>query len=528
MNKLIFKISALLGVLSLLVMYSCQEDAFNDISVSAPQNLSMEITVSDDESGNVSVKPQAEGASYFDIYYGDIPVETPQSVQAGDIGTHTYSEGDYTIQVIAYNVNDQSIEATQDIMLRFSAPENLVIEAVVDQLNTNVVTVTPSADNATSFDVYFGDVSDELPTNIMAGASAMHSYQATGSFQVRVVAKSASSTTIEGTTTVDVVLPAKQLALPIDFEDSELEYEFISFGNANVGPAPNPDQSGLNTSDNVGSYFKSNGAEVWAGGVIQLPNPIDFSAEDQFKMNVWSPKVGASILVKLENASDDQIFMEVQTPTTTSGAWEELSFDFSSIDKTQDFHKIVIFMDFGVNGDDSQYYFDDLRLGEGGGNTGGNDDPLELTVDFESADIDYAFTNFGNATSSVIDNPDASGDNTSSKVAQFNKANGSEVWAGSFLTLDAPIDFSASTTINVKTWSPKSGINVLVKLENEADGDIFHEVQVQNTVENTWETLSFDFSGIDQSQTYQKVVIFFDFGTPGDDSNYYYDDISLN
>ena len=112
-------------------------------------------------------------------------------------------------------------------------------------------------------------------------------------------------------------------------------------------------------------------------------------------------------------------------------------------------------------------------------------------------------------------------------VGNLTKAGGSEVWAGSFLTIDAPIDFSGSTTMTIDTWSPKSGINVLMKLENLDDGDIFQEVQVQNTVSDQWETLTFDFSAIDQSQTYQKIVIFFDFGNAGDDSKYYFDNINL-
>ncbi|PLW94232.1 MAG: glycosyl hydrolase, partial [Marinilabiliales bacterium] len=42
-----------------------------------------------------------------------------------------------------------------------------------------------------------------------------------------------------------------------------------------------------------------------------------------------------------------------------------------------------------------------------------------------------------------------------------------------------------------------------------------------------WEELSFDYSSIDLAFEYQKVVIFFDFGNPGDGSIYYFDDIKL-
>jgi len=66
-----------------------------------------------------------------------------------------------------------------------------------------------------------------------------------------------------------------------------------------------------------------------------------------------------------------------------------------------------------------------------------------------------------------------------------------------------------------------------VKLENAA-GNISKEVDARITKKNTWEELSFDFTGIDTSATYTKVVVFFDFGEKGDDTTYYYDEITLN
>lgn len=68
--------------------------------------------------------------------------------------------------------------------------------------------------------------------------------------------------------------------------------------------------------------------------------------------------------------------------------------------------------------------------------------PLLLPIDFESATLDYSFTNFGGATGTVVDNPDQNEANNSSKVGQLNKSDGSEIWAGAFLSLGEPIDFS--------------------------------------------------------------------------------------
>jgi hypothetical protein len=152
-------------------------------------------------------------------------------------------------------------------------------------------------------------------------------------------------------------------------------------------------------------------------------------------------------------------------------------------------------------------------------------DPVELPITFESFTVNYAFSDFGNVTSTVIDNPDASGINTSARVAQSVKPDGAETWGGSFLTLGNPIDFSVNKVFKVKVWSPKSGVIVKLKVENLTDGDIAMEVDAVTTVSNEWEELSYDFSAIDENNTYQKIVIFFDFDNPGDGSVYYFDDI---
>lgn len=152
-------------------------------------------------------------------------------------------------------------------------------------------------------------------------------------------------------------------------------------------------------------------------------------------------------------------------------------------------------------------------------------EPLYLPIDFESETIVYSFTDFGNMATSVVDNPDASGINTSTKVAQSTKNAGAETWAGTFLELDEIIDFSVGTTFKVKVWSPNANTAFLLKLEN-SDASIVYEVSTSNTTANTWEELSYDFSGM-PSADYIKVVIFCDFGNVGDGTSYYFDDIEL-
>jgi hypothetical protein len=153
--------------------------------------------------------------------------------------------------------------------------------------------------------------------------------------------------------------------------------------------------------------------------------------------------------------------------------------------------------------------------------------PILLPVDFESTTLNYAFTTFGGVATVVANNPSVDASNVSAKVAKLTKPAGAEVWAGSFLELGEPINFSTLKKIKIKAWSPKAGIVVKMKLENLTNPDINTEVDVINTVANNWEELVFDFSAVDNANKYQRVVLFFDFGNAGTGVDYYYDDIQL-
>jgi len=120
-----------------------------------------------------------------------------------------------------------------------------------------------------------------------------------------------------------------------------------------------------------------------------------------------------------------------------------------------------------------------------------------------------------------------SGENTSDTVVETTKTEGAQFFAGTAMTLDVPIDFSESESISIKTWSPKADIPVRLKLEGSA-GEVL-ELDVNTTVANQWETLTWDFTGQTGEVEWLTVVLFFEFvvDLPGDGSTYYYDDIQV-
>ena len=65
---------------------------------------------------------------------------------------------------------------------------------------------------------------------------------------------------------------------------------------------------------------------------------------------------------------------------------------------------------------------------------------------------------------SVVANPDTNG-NSSSMVAQMVKGAG-QPWAGSKITVPTPFNFEGATTVTVKVWSPRAGLNLLLKFDS--------------------------------------------------------------
>ena len=316
---------------------------------------------------------------------------------------------------------------------------------------------------------------------------------------------------------IELTTAAEGVQLPIDFESTTLTYPWTDFGGGVATVIDNPQSSGINTSAKVGQMVKSAG-EVFGGSTLALGGAIDFGANNGFKMKVFANRTGAPVLFKLEGPGAPA---EISATTTVANQWEELTFNFTGLTGGV-FNKITLIYDLGVVGDggpDFTLLFDDIELTTVVGG-------VQLPVTFESTTLDYVWSDFGGGVATIIDNPDPSGINTSSKVGQMVK-NAGEVFGGSKLTLGGPIDFGTSTAINMKVWANRVGANVLLKLEGPAGatGDII----VPTTVANAWEELTFDVTGF-TGNLYNAVTLIYELGDVGDggpDYTFYFDDIKL-
>lgn len=495
---------------------SCKDDdALTSLVLGVPQNIDAKFSIKQDNSGDVTIIPSAEGANFFFLNFGD-GSEVSEEFQAGRNTSHTYEEGVYTVEIFARNIAGEIASAEKEITVSFLPPENLQVNITTSNSNPLEISVEASAENAMGFNMFFGEVEDEEPIFVLAGEQGVYEYSSVGTFTVTVVALSGGEATTSYQEEITVTNP---FVFPIDFESSTVNYLFNNFGGGEANGVPiidNPAPNNVNDSQKNASYTKPVGSEVWAGTSALLNEAIDFSSTTTIAMDVWSPEAGVPILFKIEQEGSPDVFVESIQNTEVANEWHTLTFNMPGANEAN-FNIIAIFFNWETSGAGETYYFDNIRLT--------NPITLGLPLDFEAGAGFYNFLEFEGAPTAVITNPDQSGINTSANVARTLKATGAATFAGAFIDLTDPINLSVSSTISLKVWSPISNNEILLKLENPATDDEFEVSAIVNTT-NEWTEVQFDFSGADASVNWTRVIFFFDFGNTGSGLEFYFDDLN--
>lgn len=530
------KLTYLTSLLLLITALGCKKENFNDVSFintqAAPGNLNVLFDITQDNTGLVTLTPNGEGVANFDVYFGD-GTSTFTKVQPSASVQHKYAEGNYTVKLVAHNLNGKTTEITKALTVSFREPENVEVTAVIDAVNKFKVNVSAKALYETMFRVYFGDVANEVPKTFVEGETISHVYAATGTYNIRVVALSGGAASATVTKSITILNP---VVLPLDFEATNLNYSFTNFDGGLSTVINNPQANGINTSARVGKMVK-NAGQVWGGSMIPLGTPINFANNKFVRMKVFSPRVGAKVLFKVENATDGSVSFEKEVATTVANAWEDLVFDFSAINTSRSYQNIVLIFDLGTMGDGSAnftYLFDDIRVTNVLPTQPGSMQ-VKLPITFDDPLVNYTVIDFGNNVTSNTTDPI----NNANKVKKTIKAAGAETWAGTTMStasgLAEPIPFSSTNTkMSVRVFSPAAGLPIRLKVEDRTAPAKSVETEAITTVANAWETLTFDFAkqvsgtpALNLSTTYNLASIFFDFGTPGSGKTFYWDDVQF-
>ena len=192
---------------ALFILMACNEElrdlSFTD-SIAPPSNVSAAYDLTQDNTGNVTITPTADGALSFEVYFGDSTTE-PAKLGLGENVTHTYAEGSYNVKIVAINLKGDKVEATQPLVVSFKAPENLMVTIENDAAISKQVNVTATADFAATYEFHSGETGVTQPVaTANIGDQLSYQYSIPGTYSVKVVAKGAAIATTEYTMDFEV------------------------------------------------------------------------------------------------------------------------------------------------------------------------------------------------------------------------------------------------------------------------------------------------------------------------------------
>ena len=512
----------------------CKKE-YNDTSFvstagSAAKTSAM-FTITQDNTGLVTIAPSGEGIVSYDITFGDT-TKTPVTLAAGKSARHIYAEGTYQVTITGHDLKGGTSASTQTLVVSYITPTNLVAKVSISNLT---VSVSASATHATFYKIYYGDSTTYSPepfAQTMANQTVMHTYTNAGTYIVRVIALSGGS---ETATWLDTIHVAKQIDLPVTFEDPNTDYTVSDFGG-NVSVLTTDPTGGAN---HVMKTIKPAGAQTWAGttigGALGFATPVPLKANAaKMSVMVYSPAAGLDIKLKVEDHNNGAHSVETDVLTTKANQWETLTFDLTqtatgtpAFNSSYTYDKASIFFDFGNAGTGKVFYFDNLQMAV-------VLSQIDLPVTFESPTVDYTVTDFGGNVSVLTTDPT----NASNHVIKTVKPSGAQTWAGT--TIGGPNGFATvlpqtgPPKMTVRIYSPAAGLDIKLKLEEHANGANSVETDVLTTQAGQWETLTFDFSthasgtpAWNAAYKYDKASLFFDFNVAGSGKIFFWDDVIL-
>lgn len=565
-----------------------------NVTFKAPENLVISVENDPVVSKKVKISANADYATVIDYYFGDVEEEEPTTGMPDEIVSHNYdAAGDYQITVVAKSGAIETLDSTftftvTEILIPTAAapappvrlPDDVISifsGAYTDLPNTDfnpnwgqltVVSTEEIEGNPTLkyATLNYQGTQFESPVDASAmeylhidlwtaDATAVNVYcisngPAEKAFALTITQSQWTSYDIPLTAFSDVVNLSGIIQFKFDGPGGETIFMdniyFYRPGTGITSAAPAPpardpndvisifseaytDVAGTNFNPDWGQNSVATIEDLFGNSTLkyanlnyqgtELASSIDVSSMEFLHIDMWTADASLVNFSCISSGPQEKAYALTVVP----GQWESYDIPLSAFSDVVDMTDIFQLKVDGTSG--STIYLDNIYFFKGSSLS----TAPALPLDFESSAIDYTFTDFDGGAVTIIDNPQSSGINTSAKVARMVK-NAGQTWAGSYITLENPIDFSAGNAFKMKVYSPRADAKVLLKVEDSNNSAIKFEKEVTMSVADQWEELVFDFSGINTANSYDNVILIFDLGTMGDGSanfTYLFDDISL-
>jgi hypothetical protein len=499
------KIKTYYKALFLLVfLVACTEDDLRELSyldtIAVPTNLAVAFNITQDNTGLVTITPSGDGAVSYDISFGDSSTE-PANVVQGNGVEHTYGEGTYEIGVIAYNLNGDSLAVTQELIVSFQAPQNLVVTLENDAAITKQVNVSATADFAAMYEFYSGEVGVTQPVaTANIGDAISYTYADPGIYSVKIIAMGGAIATTEHTEEFEVT----EILAPIVsalLQPSRNESDVISIYSStytdvvDTDTFPNWDQASQGSS--WGTYDLSGDSMLQYTNLsyqgVQFGSPQDLTSMEFIHMDVWTadlPQLETS-LISLTNGEKPIV------SDLTLNDWTSIDIPLSAFtDQGLTVADIHQFKFVGIPWASGTVFIDNVYFYRSASEYA----PL-LSDDFEGNGNITTWT--GDGAGLTLNTPNIVNEsiNTSLSILQYEDTGGQ--YANIQFTADGKFDLSTGNTVySLKIYVPSSSVTgsqpnqVSLKLQNSDLGGNSWQTQteiVKPIVLDTWQELVFNF-----------------------------------
>ena len=325
------------ALIVLIIISACEDetnlDFLNDVAL--PSNVGANYVITQDNSGLVTIIPYAEGATSFDVAYGD--GSDLVNFANGESTQHIYSEGSYTVGIVAYNIKGESTEVSQELTVSFQAPQNLTVTIENDAVTSKKVNISATADYATMYEFYSGEDGVDQPVatgNI--GEPISYDYENPGVYSVRVVAKGGAIETTEYTEdfeVTEILAPITKAPSPPGRDAGDVismyseQYIQTTVDSYTTSWSVVAAQEEVAIEGNQTLVYR----DLAYAGIITEAEPIDASAMEMVHFDVWSTNVNTFKIKFVDfngtgfNGGTDNIEFEIENAIDQEGQW--ISFD---------------------------------------------------------------------------------------------------------------------------------------------------------------------------------------------------------
>ena len=492
-----------------LVITACTDERDLDFleAIKAPENVAAVYNITQDNSGLVTITPTADSATTFDVHFGDDTAE-PTNIEAGKNIQHTYAEGTYQVKIVAYNSKGDTAELTQELVVSFKAPENLVATIENDAAVSKKVNVTATADFATVFEFHSGEDGVTQPVET-ANIGEVLSYQYTnpGIYSIKVVAKGGAIETTEYTMdfeVTEILAPIASAATPPTRAEADVisiySSKYTNVADVNYFPDWNQGSQGSSWAE-----FDLNGDKMlqyinlsYQGIVLKDGTSVDVSGMEFLHLDVWTHGGVTDLSTFLINNASGTVTEKSVAKSLTAGKWTSLEIPISEFtDQGLTVSEIFQMKFEGAPWAEGSVFIDNIYFYRAATPTG---TPI-LSDDFEGNGNITTWAGDNCGMNNTFANPFKGALNNSDTVLEYNDAGGQ--YANIRFDKGSNFDLTGGNSIfNLKIYVPSSSVSgsqpnqISLKLQDGTASEpwVLQSEIIKTIALDTWQEVSFDFA----------------------------------